>query len=108
MFARISSLTVLRRMPSPAVTLVSSRSLTMTPPVSFIPAPAAPVSTSISTIASSIMSELSLALWLLKRTFQPSLLRRKRKHGFLSRLHDRNGRKTLNRRLEKGRRQLSA
>ncbi len=108
MLSRIS-LTALRRAP---LYTTPSRSLTLsTPPVQFIPAPsssAALIPSSISSIASSILSELSAAIWLLKRTFQPSLLRRKRKHGFLSRLHDRNGRKTLNRRLEKGRRSLSA
>ena len=52
-------------------------------------------------------SALSSAIWYLKRTFQPSLVRMKRKHGFLARLNDRNGRKILNRRREKGRRLLS-
>eukprot|EP00741_Cyanophora_paradoxa_P001689 tig00000498_g1639.t1 len=44
---------------------------------------------------------------LIKRTFQPSLRKRKRTHGFLRRLKTRNGRKVLKRRLEKGRRYLS-
>ena len=48
------------------------------------------------------------AIWFLKRTFQPSLIRRKRKHGFLSRIDTNNGRKTLNRRRNKGRRYVSA
>ena len=36
-----------------------------------------------------------------------SRLKRKRKHGFLSRIRTKNGRKTLLRRLEKGRCRLS-
>ena len=43
-----------------------------------------------------------------KRTFQPSLLRRKRKHGFLARAATRHGRDILNRRRAKGRSQLCA
>ena len=46
-------------------------------------------------------------LYAIKRTFQPSLIRRKRKHGFLRRLGDRNGRKILKRRRLKGRRRLA-
>lgn len=71
--------------------------------------PASPLSfPSVNSIFDRLINELADGIMLLKRTFQPSLMRRKRKHGFLSRLNDRNGRKVLNRRLEKGRRQLSA
>ena len=44
----------------------------------------------------------------IKRTFQPSLVRRKRKHGFLARVRTRNGVRVLNRRRFKGRRKLCA
>ena len=43
-----------------------------------------------------------------KRTFQPSLVRRKRKHGFLARAATRHGRDILNRRRAKGRSSLCA
>lgn len=55
-----------------------------------------------------VVESILAGILFIKRTFQPSLLRRKRKHGFLARKATKDGFNVLKRRIAKGRRRLCA
>lgn len=53
-----------------------------------------------------LSSFLSWAIWLVKRTYQPSLLKKKRQCGYMKRRQSVGGRRILKRRRKKGRKRL--
>ena len=64
--------------------------------------------TTFTSIGSKIMDNIQsllgdLSTWLIKRTFQPSIIRKRRKHGFRRRKESVGGRNVLARRKAKGR-----
>ena len=59
-------------------------------------------------VIGTLLENLQSGIMFMKRTFQPSLLRRKRKHGFLARQATKKGRQILANRLAKGRSKLCA
>ncbi|CAK4713133.1 hypothetical protein LEN26_001239 [Aphanomyces euteiches] len=68
------------------------------PPASIVPAP----------IECPEFNDIMAPIMAIKRTYQPSVLRRKRKFGFRVRKQSLGGRKVLNNRWLKGRKRLSA
>eukprot|EP01031_Cornospumella_fuschlensis_P041253 gene41253-50348_t len=57
-------------------------------------------------ISTTITGSLFSGLMLLKRTLQPSIIKKRRVHGYLARLADKDGRRVLNRRRQKRRSRL--
>mmetsp|Transcript_12025 Transcript_12025/g.17098 ORF Transcript_12025/g.17098 Transcript_12025/m.17098 type:complete len:178 (-) Transcript_12025:93-626(-) len=56
--------------------------------------------------SSSSLSSIFSSIWFIKRTYQPSIIRKRRKTGFLERQRTVGGRRTLKRRIAKGRSRL--
>jgi large subunit ribosomal protein L34 len=61
---------------------------------------------SLKEISSNILEAIMGGIMLIKRTLQPSIIKKKRQHGYLARLGDRHGIKVLNRRRQKKRTRL--
>lgn len=80
--------------------------VTLAPKLNYFCIPEAKT-TIVSRIDGAWLELLNNAIMYLKRTFQPSLLSRKRKHGFLARVRSKNGKKIIARRLAKGRSRLT-
>lgn len=54
-----------------------------------------------------IIQNIAKGFFIMKRTFQPSVVRRKRTHGFLVRMRSKSGRAIINARRASGRKRLA-
>lgn len=91
-----------------AVAAPAAGTLNLLSPIRSITSPLSPLPASLTTVLEDVMVSLlgSPSILLIKRTFQPSILRKRRKHGFLKRQKSVGGRRVLKRRLQKGRARL--